>query len=231
VRITDVFACSVVAEGPQGDALSQRGVLAADHLDVAHFSGPTHAAQALITILDLSARRLVLAGVGGAPVDVLAAVFTCVTIGTMTSVVRRVVLTSGAVQTWRAVAQIDAILTVGTGVARPADASVRVDAVDAGPVVHATAFGAVVVVGLTVDPREAQRTSASVRIDVLVTSGAILTRIGQALVDVDVALFPFESVDAEASVVADVVQTSATILTGICNTYPIRHQSTVINRD
>jgi hypothetical protein len=117
VRITDVFACSVVAEGPQGDALSQRGVLAADHLDVAHFSGPTHAAQALITILDLSARRLVLAGVGGAPVDVLAAVFTCVTIGTMTSVVRRVVLTSGAVQTWRAVAQIDAILTVGTGVA------------------------------------------------------------------------------------------------------------------
>jgi hypothetical protein len=117
VRITDVFACSVVAEGPQGDALSQRGVLAADHLDVAHFSGPTHAAQALITILDLSARRLVLAGVGGAPVDVLAAVFTCVTIRAMTSVVRRVVLTSGAVQTWRAVAQIDAILTVGTGVA------------------------------------------------------------------------------------------------------------------
>jgi hypothetical protein len=117
VRITDVFACSVVAEGPQGDALSQRGVLAADHLDVAHFSGPTHPAQALITILDLSARRLVLAGVRGAPVDVLAAVFTCVTIRAMTSVVRRVVLTSGAVQTWRAVAQIDAILTVGTGVA------------------------------------------------------------------------------------------------------------------
>lgn len=68
----------------------------------------------------------------------------------------------GTVETGRRVTWVDAVLTIGSRVARGTFAVVRVNLINACPSVQARTGGAVVVVGLTVNPAETRRTLARV---------------------------------------------------------------------
>lgn len=137
MAVTDVLAGTVVAEPPLWYTLAQSRVLARDHLDVANLAGPSGRALALVLVALLQTCRLILAGRLGAPVDVALASFSGETVWTVAGVVLHVIVASRAVLAWTAVALVDAVLAVGACVARSADASVVVDAVDAGAAVHA----------------------------------------------------------------------------------------------
>lgn len=196
MAIANVFAGTVVAEVLLLDTLADGGILARDHLHVAYLAGPTGRTDAVILVLVLHTRCLILAWIVRAPVDVLVAPCTRVSVRAVTSVVLHVVVAGGTVQAGRAVALIDAVLAVGARVTGFADARVVVDAVDALAAVHAATVGAVFVVGLAIDAGEAKLTLTRIGVYVLLADGTVLAGLRQTFVDVHLAVFPAEAVHA-----------------------------------
>jgi hypothetical protein len=86
-------------------------------------------------------------------------------------------MAGSAVQTGQAIALVDAILTIGTGIARLADARVVVDTVDAFATVHAATVSAVLVIGLAIDAGEAELALTGIRVNVFFANGTILARL------------------------------------------------------
>lgn len=216
MTVAYVLAGAVVAEILFGHAFANCGVLARDHFHIAHLAGPSGRAVAVILVLVLHARCLILTRIVGAPVDVLVATLACVTVGTVARVMGSLFETSGAVLAGRTVALVDAILTIGSGVAGLANARVVVDAVYAFAAVHAAAVRAILVVGLTIDSGKAEETLARVRIDVFPATGSVQTWLRLTLVNVDLAMLAAETVHAQTRVIADSIQASAAVLTWNC---------------
>jgi len=196
MTIARVLTGAIVAEILLRHALSDGCVLAGDHLYVAHLAGPSGRTVAGILVLFLHAYRLILAWIVGAPVDVPVASLTRVAVWTMACVILHVIMTGSAVQTGRTVALVDTILTIGSCVAGSADTRIVVDPVDACATIHATTFGTVLVVRLTIDAGEAKLTLACIRIDIFLTNGSVLTGMRLAFVDVVLTVFPIETIHA-----------------------------------
>lgn len=205
VTIADVLAGAVVAKVFLRHAFPYGGVLARDHLHVAHLAGPAGRAVTLVLVLVLYARSLILARIVGAPVHVLVASLARVAVWTMTRVILHMIMAGSAVQARRTVALVDTILTVGTGVTGQADTSVVVDTVETLAAIHTATIGAVLVVGLTIDAGKAELTLAGVGVDVFLADRPVLAGLRQAFVDVDLAVFAVEAIHAQAGVVADAV--------------------------
>lgn len=153
----------------------------------------------------LHARCLVFAWTVGAPVHILIALLTRVTIRTVTCVVLHVVMASSAVLTGRAVTFVDTVLAIRACVASLANACIVVDTVDTRAAVHATAVGAIFVVGLTINAREAELTLTGVGVDVFLANGTVLTGLRQAFVNVDLTMLAAEAVHAETRIITDAV--------------------------
>lgn len=213
VTVANVFASTVVAQSSFGYAFSKSRVLAGNHLDVANLSGPAWSTLAFVFVAMLNASSLIFTGRLRTPINVLFASFTRESVGTMAGEILHVIVASGAIFARIAVALVDAVLTVGAGVARSTDAGVVVYTVDAGSTVHAGRVGAVFVVGLAVYTRKAESTLAGVGVDVLLANGTVLTGIRKTLVDVDFAMLAVEAVHAEARVVANAIETGTAVLT------------------
>jgi len=177
MAVANIFAGAVVTEILFLYVLSNGGVLARDHLHVAHLAGPSGRTDTVILVLMLHARCLVLARIVRAPVHVLVAPRARVSVWTVARVVLHVIMASSAVQAGQAIALVDAILTIGTGIARLADARVVVDTIDAFATVHAATVGAVLVIGLTIDAGEAELALTGVRVNVLFANGTVLARL------------------------------------------------------
>lgn len=233
MAIANVLASAVVTEDLLLHALANGGVLARDHLHVAHLAGPSGRTDAVILVLMLHACCLILARIVRAPVHELVASRTRESVRAMARIVLHVIVASGAVQARRTVALVDAILTIGTRVTGIADTRIVVDTVNALAAVHATTVGAIFIVGLTIDAGEAELALTRVGVNVLLADGTVLTGLRQAFVDVDLAVFAAEAVHAQARVIADTVETGTAILAGDCKAAKKKiecHSATFIKR-
>ena len=87
-------------------------------------------------------------------------------------------------------------LTVGASITMCTDASVVVDAIDAGTAVHARRRRTVFVVDLTVGPGEPSTTVAGVGVDIVMAGCPVLARIGGTFVHVNFTFVAAKAVDA-----------------------------------
>jgi len=177
MAVANIFTGAVVAEILFLYILSNGSVLARDHLHVAHFASPSGRTDTVILVLMLHARCLVLARIVRTPVHVLVAPCARVSVWTVACVILHVIMAGSAVQTGQAIALVDAILTIGTGIARLADARVVVDTVDAFATVHAATVSAVLVIGLAIDAGEAELALTGIRVNVFFANSTILARL------------------------------------------------------
>lgn len=101
VRVSKVFACSIVAQLLQIDFLPDRSIFARHHFHIAHFTCPAHRALASELVLLLVARRPVLTRILSAPIDKGLALFALVSVGTMAFIVIVLVDARSSVFAWR----------------------------------------------------------------------------------------------------------------------------------
>lgn len=101
VRVSKVFACSIVAQLLQIDFLPDRSIFARHHFHIAHFTCPAHRALASELVLLLVARRPVLTRILGAPIDKGLALFALVSVGTMAFIVIVLIDAGSSVFAWR----------------------------------------------------------------------------------------------------------------------------------
>jgi len=177
MAVANIFTGAVVAEILLLYILSNGGVLARDHLHVAYLASPSGRTDTVILVFMLHARCLVLARIVRTPVHVFVAPCACVSVWTVACVVLHMIMAGSTIQTGQAIAFVDAILTIGTGIARLTDARVVVDTVDAFATIHAATVSAILVIGLAIDAGEAELALTGVRVNVLFANGTVLARL------------------------------------------------------
>lgn len=101
VRVPKVLTCSIVAQLFEFYFFPDRSILARHHFHIAHFACPAHGTLASELVLLLTARRSVLTGVLGAPVDKGLALFSLISVGTMALIVSVLVNAGSTVLAWR----------------------------------------------------------------------------------------------------------------------------------
>lgn len=109
---------------------------------------------------------------------------------------------------------VDVSLAPGPDESRRALAIETADPIDAGPVIVASPWRAVVVVDLAKVAQGARGTGALEVVDEVVARAAILARVGLAVVDVQLAVLALEALGAVASVGADQVLAGGAVLAG-----------------